>query len=77
LDRGSARRKATTCTEDSKYTEERHTDIHGSSGIRIHDPSVPTGEDSSHLRQRGNCDRLQQGTKSQNKIPFTATAMKI
>jgi hypothetical protein len=34
-----------------------HIDIHASSGIRTHDPSVRTGEDSSCIRPRGYCDR--------------------
>jgi hypothetical protein len=44
-------------TQDSTNTEETHTDIHASSGIRNHDPSVLAGEDSSCLRPRGHCDR--------------------
>jgi hypothetical protein len=35
----------------------RQTDIHTSSGIRTHDPSVRAGEDISCLRPRGHCDR--------------------
>jgi hypothetical protein len=35
-----------------------HTDIHASSGIRTHDPSVLASEDTSCLRLRGYCDRL-------------------
>jgi hypothetical protein len=38
-------------------TEQTHTDIHASSGIRAHDPSVREGEDGSCLRPRGHCDR--------------------
>jgi hypothetical protein len=34
-----------------------HTDIHALNGIRIHDPSVRAGEDSSCLRPRDHCDR--------------------
>jgi hypothetical protein len=34
-----------------------HTDIHASSGIRTHDPSVRPSEDSSCLRPRGYCGR--------------------
>jgi hypothetical protein len=34
-----------------------HTDIHASSGIRTHDPSVRASEDSSCFRPRGHCDR--------------------
>jgi hypothetical protein len=34
-----------------------HTDIHTSSGIRTHDPSVRAGEDGSCLKPRGHCDR--------------------
>jgi hypothetical protein len=33
------------------------TNIHASSRIRIHDPSVRSSEDSSCLRPRGHCDR--------------------
>jgi hypothetical protein len=36
-----------------------HTDIHASSGIRIHDPNVREGEDGSCLSPRGHCDRLE------------------
>jgi hypothetical protein len=35
-----------------------YTDIHALSGIRTHDPSVRAGEDSSCLRPRCHCDRL-------------------
>jgi hypothetical protein len=34
-----------------------HTDIHASSGIRTHEPSVRAGEDSSCLKPRGHRDR--------------------
>jgi hypothetical protein len=34
------------------------TDIHASSGIRTHDPSVWAGEDSSCLRLSGHCGRV-------------------
>jgi hypothetical protein len=48
---GSARRKATTCTQGTQtqyiYTH-THTDIHILSGIQTHDPSVAEG-----LRQLG------------------------
>jgi hypothetical protein len=40
------------------HTEWTHTDIHASSGIPTHDPSVRAGEDGSCIRQRGHCDRL-------------------
>jgi hypothetical protein len=39
-------------------TQWMHRDIHASSGIRTHDPSVWAGEDSSCLRPPGHCDRL-------------------
>jgi hypothetical protein len=42
-------------TEDNTNTEETRTDIHASSGIRSHDPSVWGGEDISCLRPRGHC----------------------
>jgi hypothetical protein len=35
----------------------RNIDIHASSGIRIHDPSVRASEDNSCLSQHGHCDR--------------------
>jgi hypothetical protein len=39
--------------------QHKHTpNIHVLSGIRTHDPSVRTSEDSSCLRPRGYCDRL-------------------
>jgi hypothetical protein len=38
-------------------SEKTHTDMHGSSGIQTHDPSVWGGEDSSYLRPRGYCAR--------------------
>jgi hypothetical protein len=34
-----------------------HTDIHASSGIRNHDPTVRVGEDGSDLRPSGHCDQ--------------------
>jgi hypothetical protein len=39
-------------------TELTYTDIHASSGIRTHDPSVRAVEDGLYLRPRGHCDRL-------------------
>jgi hypothetical protein len=36
-----------------KHRINAHTDIHASSGIRTHDPSVRVSEDSSYLRPRG------------------------
>jgi hypothetical protein len=38
-------------------TTQTHTDIHTSSGIQNHDPSVRASEDSSCLRTLGHCDR--------------------
>jgi hypothetical protein len=35
-----------------------NADIHAMSGIQTHDPSVRAGEDSSCLRLRGHCNRL-------------------
>jgi hypothetical protein len=40
LVRGSARRKASTYTQDSTNTEQTYTDIHAPCGIRTHDPSA-------------------------------------
>jgi hypothetical protein len=46
-------------TEQHKHRINAHdTDIHASSGIRTHDPSVQASEDTSCLRPRGHCDRL-------------------
>jgi hypothetical protein len=45
-------------TEQRKHRKNAHsTDVHASSRIRAHDPSVRASEDSSCLRPRGNCDR--------------------
>jgi hypothetical protein len=52
-DGGSARRKATTYI----HTEQTHTDIHASSGIRAYDPTVREGEDVTCIRPCGECDR--------------------
>jgi hypothetical protein len=57
FDGGSARRKAATYTQKNTNTEYTRTDIHVSSGIRTHDPSVTAAEDGSCLRPRGHCDR--------------------
>jgi hypothetical protein len=37
---------------------QNHIDIHPSSGIRTHDPSVRADEDGSCLRPRSHCDRI-------------------
>jgi hypothetical protein len=47
-------------TGQHKHRINAHTDIHALSGIRTHDPSFRTSEDSSCLRTRGHRDR--QGT---------------
>jgi hypothetical protein len=57
LDGGSACCKAATYTHRTAQTEYMHTDIHVSSGIRIHDHSVWMSEDSSCLRLCGHCDQ--------------------
>jgi hypothetical protein len=38
-------------------TQNKHTDIYALTGIRTHDPSVRTSEDSLCLRPRGHCNR--------------------
>jgi hypothetical protein len=43
LGRGSARRKAATCTQNSTNIEQTQTNIHASSVIRTHDPNVLSG----------------------------------
>jgi hypothetical protein len=45
-------------TGQHKYKINAHTNIHASSGFRIHNPSIRVGEGSSCLRPRGHCDRL-------------------
>jgi hypothetical protein len=57
LDVESGLRKAATYTQKNTNTEETHTDICASSGIRTHDPSVRAAKDSSCLRERGHSDR--------------------
>jgi hypothetical protein len=48
-------------SSQDRYLKETHnkhkTDIHASSGVRTHHPSVRAGEDSSCPRPRGHCDR--------------------
>jgi hypothetical protein len=51
FDGGSARRKDATCTQDNTNTGKTNTDIHISSGILTHNPSVLSGPQSGH------CDR--------------------
>jgi hypothetical protein len=43
-------------TEQHKHRTDAHTDIHTSSVIKTHDPSVRASEDSSCLGPRGHCD---------------------
>jgi hypothetical protein len=58
LDGGSARRKASTYTEQNKHRINAYNpDIHSLSGIRTHDPSIRENEDSPCIRARGHCDR--------------------
>jgi hypothetical protein len=56
-DGGSAHYNAATYTQNKTNTEYTHTGIHPLSGIRSHDPSVRTGEDTSCPRPRGHYDR--------------------
>jgi hypothetical protein len=49
--------KAASYTQNNTNIEYTHTDIHASSGIQTHDPSVGATEVGSCLRQRGRCDR--------------------
>jgi hypothetical protein len=44
-------------THRTTQTQNKRTDIHVSSGIRTHDPSVRPSEDSSRFRLRSHCDR--------------------
>jgi hypothetical protein len=48
-------------TQDNTNRDTTRTDIHASSGIRTHCPSVRVGEDISCLILRGPCDRQVQG----------------
>jgi hypothetical protein len=43
-------------THSTTQTQINHTDIHVSSGMQTHDPSVRAGEDGSCLRPRGHRD---------------------
>jgi hypothetical protein len=43
-------------TGQHKHRINAHTDIHASSGIRSHDPSIRTSEDGSWLRPCGHRD---------------------
>jgi hypothetical protein len=55
----------TTQTQNKRI----HTpNIYALSGIRTHDPSVRTSEDSSCLRRRGYCDRQQKHTQRQKQM---------
>jgi hypothetical protein len=47
-------------TQDKTNTEQMQTNIHALSRIRIHNPGVSAGEDSSCLTLRGHCDRPKQ-----------------
>jgi hypothetical protein len=58
LGQGISPRKVAPYTYSNTNTEWTHTDIHDSSGILTHDPTVRAGEDGSCLRLRGHCDRL-------------------
>jgi hypothetical protein len=53
LDGGSARRKASAYTQGDTNKINTHTDIHASSEILTHDPSVRANKDSSCLRPNG------------------------
>jgi hypothetical protein len=50
--------------DQHKHRINVHTDIHASSGIRTHDPSVRASEDISCFRSRGHYDRLYQYAQS-------------
>jgi hypothetical protein len=45
-------------TQDNTTKKNAETHIHAPIGIRTHNPSVPTAEDSTCLRRRGHWDRL-------------------
>jgi hypothetical protein len=60
-------------TEQHKHRINAHTDNHALSGIRIHDPSNRASEDSSCLRQRGHCDRLNEHIRAINNNKDTST----
>jgi hypothetical protein len=45
-------------TRRTTQTQNKRRDIHASSGIRTHVPSVRAAEDGSCFRPRGHCDRL-------------------
>jgi hypothetical protein len=53
----SDHRKAATYTQNNVNTIQTHIDIHASSGIPTHDPSVRSSEGRACLRPRGHYDR--------------------
>jgi hypothetical protein len=56
MDRGSARHKASTYTQNNTIRiNTHHTDINASSGTRTHDPSVRASEDGSCPSPHGQC----------------------
>jgi hypothetical protein len=58
LDKGSARRKAATYTQNNTNTEKpTHTNIYDLSGIRTYYPIVSVGEDGYCHKPRGHFDR--------------------
>jgi hypothetical protein len=57
LNGGSARRKSATYIQNKTKREQTHRDIHASSGVRTHDPSIWADENSSCFSPHGHCDR--------------------
>jgi hypothetical protein len=57
LDDVWSRRKAATYTQNNINREWMHIDIHALCGIRTHDSTFRTSEDSSCPSPRGHCER--------------------
>jgi hypothetical protein len=63
MDGELARHEAFTQTDDNR-NRMNIADIHASSGIRIHDPSIRVDKNASCLRPRGHSDRQISGIPS-------------
>jgi hypothetical protein len=73
MDGGSECRKDATYLQNNTNTEQTHTDIHASSGIRTHDPSVRESEDGSCRRRRDHSIRLLDTLHRLNKLRMAST----
>jgi hypothetical protein len=60
-------------THRTTQTQNKRTDIHASSGIRSHDPSVWAGKDSSYLRRNHRDQRNLSATAPNSVIILSST----